>query len=170
MFQAPVSDANGRLESFSQVTDTPDTEPPFLVNGVRRPRLVLRRGEVQNWHFINAGIFRYLNLSLDGHVLNVYSFDGNPRAALKLDRTDSPGDTSLPEGVVLAPANRASVLVQGGAPGTYYPALARIPDGFRRAAARRGHRRRSGRRRRIAADGVAGGAAAGARDARAHHR
>lgn len=120
VFQAPVSDANGRLESFSQVTDTPDTEPPFLVNGVRRPRLVLRRGEVQNWHFVNAGIFRYLNLSLDAHVLNVYGYDGNPRAGLKPVGPIAAGDASLPEGVVLAPANRASVLVQGGAPGTYY--------------------------------------------------
>ena len=120
VFQAPISDANGRLESFSQVPDTPVAEPSFLINGVRRPRLVLRRGEVQNWHFVNAGIFRYLNLSLDAHVLNVYSLDGNPRAAFKPSGPITPSETSLPEGVVLAPANRASVLVQAGAPGTYY--------------------------------------------------
>jgi len=119
VFQAPVTDTHGRLESFSQVTDTPETEPPFLVNGVRRPRITIRRGEVQNWHFINAGIFRYLNLSLDAHALNLYSFDGNPRAVLKAIGPFASTDTSSAEGVVLAPANRASVLVQGGAPGTY---------------------------------------------------
>ena len=77
MFQAPISDASGMLESFSQVADNggiaapndsvPSGEPPFLINGVRRPRLVMRRGEVQNWHFVNAAIFKFLNLSLDGH-------------------------------------------------------------------------------------------------------
>ena len=39
----------------------------------------MRRGEVQNWHFINAAIFNFVNLSLDDHALNVYSHDGNPR-------------------------------------------------------------------------------------------
>src|SRR5258706_1064389 len=34
MFQAPVSNAQGVLESFTQVTDDPDNEPPFLINGV----------------------------------------------------------------------------------------------------------------------------------------
>jgi len=114
MFQAPITDAAGRLESFAQVADNPTGEPPFLVNGVRRPRLVMRRGEVQNWRFVNAGIFKFLNLSLDEHALNVYGHDGNPRRSLL---TISPGNAN---GVVLAPGNRASVLVQAGAPGTYY--------------------------------------------------
>jgi FtsP/CotA-like multicopper oxidase with cupredoxin domain len=114
MFQAPITDAMGRLESFTQVTDDPTNEPPFLINGVRRPRLVMRRGEVQNWRFINAAIFNYLNLSLDDHALHVYGHDGNPRSSILTVGPDSPN------GVVLAPANRASVLVQAGAPGTYY--------------------------------------------------
>lgn len=113
MFQAPISDAAGTLESFAQVADRPATEPPFLVNGVRRPRLVMRRGEVQNWRFVNAAIFNFLNLSLDGHALHVYGHDGNPRRTLL---AVGPGGA---EGLVLAPGNRASVLVQAGAPGTY---------------------------------------------------
>jgi hypothetical protein len=44
----------------------------------------MRRGEVQNWHFVNASIFKFLNLALDGHALNLYSFDGNNRGALKI--------------------------------------------------------------------------------------
>jgi FtsP/CotA-like multicopper oxidase with cupredoxin domain len=120
MFQAPISNDAGVLESFSQVTDDPASEPPFLINGVRRPRLVMRRGEVQSWHFVNAAIFRYLNLSLDGHALNVYSLDGNTRAhADPLGPFDASA-TALQQGVVLAPSNRASVLVQAGAAGTYY--------------------------------------------------
>jgi FtsP/CotA-like multicopper oxidase with cupredoxin domain len=114
MFQAPITDAAGRLESFSQVADNPTSEPPFLVNGVRRPRLVMRRGEVQNWRFINAAIFNFLNLHLDNHSLHVHGHDGCPRSNLL---TIASGSAN---GVVLAPGNRASVLVQAGAPGTYY--------------------------------------------------
>ena len=113
VFQSPITDAAGMLESFTQVADSPATEGPFLINGVRRPRIVMRSGEVQNWHFINAAIFNFVNLSLDEHALNVYSHDGNPRRNML---TVTPGG---PEGVVLAPSNRASVLVQAGAPGTY---------------------------------------------------
>ena len=65
VFQSPITDAAGMLESFTQVADSPATEGPFLINGVRRPRIVMRRGEVQNWHFINAAIFNFVNLSLD---------------------------------------------------------------------------------------------------------
>ena len=74
----------------------------------------MRRGEVQHWRFINAGIFKYLNLALDGHTLNVYSHDGNPRARLL---AIAPGGAN---GVVLAPGNRSGVLVKAEAPGTYY--------------------------------------------------
>jgi len=118
------------LESFSQVADNggvaapnasvPTGEPPFLINGVRRPRLVMRTGEVQNWHFVNTAIFKYLNLSLDGHALNIYSLDGNTRSQLKPVGPITPDPESFTlEAVVLAPANRASVLVKAGAPGTY---------------------------------------------------
>ncbi len=114
IFQAPITDAAGKLESFTQVADSPASEVPFLINGVRRPRLVLRSNEVQNWHFINAAIFNFANLSLDGHALNVYGQDGNPRKGLL------PVPPDGPDGVVLAPGNRASVLVRAGAPGTYF--------------------------------------------------
>ena len=130
VFQAPIFDATGTLESFSQAADNggiaapnasvPTGEPPFLINGVRRPRLVMRRGEVQNWHFLNTAIFKFLNLSLDGHPLNIYSLDGNTLRQLKPVGPITPDPTSFrTEGIVLAPGNRASVLVKAGAPGTY---------------------------------------------------
>ena len=87
VFQAPISDATGTLESFTQVADSPGLEGPFLINGVRRPRIVMQRGEVQNWHFINAAIFNFVNLRLDDHALNVYSHDGNPRREHARSRT-----------------------------------------------------------------------------------
>ena len=127
VFQSPITDATGMLESFTQVADSPATEGPFLVNGVRRPRIVMRRGEVQNWHFINAAIFNFVNLSLDAHALHVYCHDGNPRRNIL---TIAPGQQ---DGVVLAPGNRASVLVQAGAPGTYYLRTLRFQMGTRLA-------------------------------------
>ena len=120
LFQAPITDAAGTLESFTQAAYIPLVEPPFLINGVRRPKLFMRRGEVQNWHFVNAAIFKFVNLSLDKHALNVYSHDGNPRSSMipvGPFATPAPART---EGVVLAPGNRSSVLVQAGEPGTYY--------------------------------------------------
>ena len=127
VFQSPITNAAGTLESFTQVADSPATEGPFLINGVRRPRLVMRSHEVQNWHFINAGIFNFANLSLDAHALNLYSQDGNPRRSLL---TVAPGG---PDGIVLAPGNRASVLVQAAGPGTYYLRTLRFQMGSRLA-------------------------------------
>jgi FtsP/CotA-like multicopper oxidase with cupredoxin domain len=113
VFQAPITDASGRLESFVQVADDPANESTFLINGVRRPRLVMRRGEVQKWHFLNAAIFNFLNLSLDRHAFNLYGWDGNTR------RTMTTVEAGGENGVVLAPGNRASVLVRANEPGTY---------------------------------------------------
>jgi FtsP/CotA-like multicopper oxidase with cupredoxin domain len=127
VFQAPITDSAGTLESFTQVADDPSKEHPFLINGVRRPRLVMRSGEVQNWHFINAAIFNFVNLGLDAHALHVYSHDGNPRRNILTVGPDPQN------GVVLAPANRASVLVQAGAPGTYYLRTLRFQLGTRLA-------------------------------------
>jgi FtsP/CotA-like multicopper oxidase with cupredoxin domain len=121
VFQSPIFDANGRLESFFQVADNPNTGgKPWLINGVRRPRLVMRTGEVENWRLLNAGIFNFLNLSLDAHVLYRYSSDGNPMTGYKPSPPVPPNDPDLASGIVLAPANRASVMVKALAPGTYY--------------------------------------------------
>jgi len=119
VLQAPITDDTGALESFTTAAAVPLVEPSFLINGVRRPRIVLRRGEVQNWHFINAAIFKFVNLSFDGHALNVYSFDGNPRRnAIAVGPLPIPAPAHA-TGVVLAPGNRASVLIRAGEAGTY---------------------------------------------------
>ena len=112
MFQAPIYDEKGLLESFTQVAN-PAAEPPFLINGVRRPTLVLRPGQVERWRLINAGIANYLNLSLDEHELHLIALDSCPRKQAKAYGPQSAQD------LVLAPGNRADVLIQAMAPGKY---------------------------------------------------
>jgi FtsP/CotA-like multicopper oxidase with cupredoxin domain len=129
VFQAPIYDpATGKLEDFGYVGGITVNEPPFVVNGVAIPRIVMRSGEVQKWRFVNAGTFKMLNLALDGHVLYQYSHDGNPRRTFKpsgpipvaaFSPPTNPAPTTYPEGVVLAVGNRANVLVKAVAPGTY---------------------------------------------------
>ena len=82
-------------------TSVPTGEPPFLINGVRRPRLVMRSGEVQNWHFVNTAIFKFLNLSLDGHPLNLQPQQGNTLSQLKPVHSRRPGKRSSRKGSCL---------------------------------------------------------------------
>ena len=128
MFQAPIYDSTGKLESFNDVAGITTNEPPYMINGVRQPRIVMKTGEVQNWRFCNAAIFNMLNLSLEGHTFYQYSHDGNPRRTFRIvpplpnsaaDPPTNPPPASYPEGVVLGVGNRTSVLVKAGAPGTY---------------------------------------------------
>ena len=121
MFQAPYYSGNGnknygvatgKLENFSQVADNPSAGSPVLINGVRRPRIVMQSGEVQRWRFINTQIFNPLNLSSDSHILRRYTVDGYPRAFYQ----NFPAGT----GIKLDAGARSSVIIQAGAPGTYY--------------------------------------------------
>ena len=123
--------ADGRLEKFWQLTQDPtgrglnkqrgddqySDAQPVMINGVRRPTIVMRSGEVQRWRLINTQVFNSLNLSLDGHVLKQYTADGWGSASY-VDHDDARKTSGL--GLQLAPGNRASVLVQADKPGTYY--------------------------------------------------
>jgi FtsP/CotA-like multicopper oxidase with cupredoxin domain len=142
LFQAPyfasitfltesVGVAAGRLEKFRQLTQDPTGKglkkhsrvdaysdaQPVLINGVRQPTIVMQRGEVHRWRLINTQVFNSLNLSLDGHVLRQYTTDGWGSASY-IDHPDVRNSGEL--GLLLAPGNRASVVVQAGNPGTYY--------------------------------------------------
>ena len=127
MFQAPIYDSTGTLENFGVVANVTTGEPPFMINGVRAPTILMKSGEVQNWRLVNAGTFNMLNLSLDGHTFYQYSHDGNPRRTMKLVPPlpvsafvpPATPPATYPEGVVLAVANRTNVLVKAGAPGKY---------------------------------------------------
>ena len=123
--------ADGLLEKFWQLTQNPtgrglkkqrrddqySDAQPVMINGVRRPTIVMRSGEVQRWRLINTQVFNSLNLSLDGHVLKQYTADGWGSASY-VDHDDARKTSGL--GLQLAPGNRASVVVQADKPGTYY--------------------------------------------------
>jgi len=117
----------GTLEKFSQIARQPAGEgiqgtgylsrQPTLINGVRQPTIVMKRGEVQRWRFINTQIFNYLNLSLDEHVLHEYTTDGWGRASYQ-DHSDARRRDG--KGLLLAPGNRSSILIKAAAPGEYF--------------------------------------------------
>lgn len=113
LFQAPLIDENGELADFEAAIRTA-RETPFVINGVRRPRLLMRPGEVQRWRFINAAVTSFLNLGLDGHEMVRIGHDGNPRRHPETIAADAA------ESVVMAPGNRDDILIKAGAPGTYY--------------------------------------------------
>ncbi|GMU91687.1 MAG: hypothetical protein AMXMBFR4_07450 [Candidatus Hydrogenedentota bacterium] len=86
----------------------PGTELLRTVNGQVNPVIKMRPGEVQRWRLVHAGVDDFLPVALDDHKLHQIAMDGITFA--KRERVDS---------VLLAPGNRADVLVKAGEPGTY---------------------------------------------------
>lgn len=80
----------------------------WTINGQVNPTIIMRPGEVQRWRFIQAGVETFTPLALDGHVLHQIAMDGITFA--KPAQVDK---------VLLAPGNRADVLVKAGTAGTY---------------------------------------------------
>lgn len=89
----------------------------FTVNGVVNPEIAIRPGETQRWRILNASANNPVNLLLDGYPFHLIATDGNP---LPEPRTvDGP--------LLIAPAERYELLVQGGPPG--FAALRSLPWG-----------------------------------------
>lgn len=118
----------GSLEKFIQIGNHPTGNgvhshkkedidaQPILINGVRRPTILMRSGEVQRWRFINTQIFNCLNLNLDDHVLHQFTVDGWGTSSYQEfpDARENSG-----QGIILSAGKRASVIVKAGKPGTY---------------------------------------------------
>jgi FtsP/CotA-like multicopper oxidase with cupredoxin domain len=78
------------------------------INGVVNPTLTIRPGETQFWRIANIGADIYYRLKLDGHVLYEIARDGNRHTQVVAQ-----------EEILLPPAARTEVLVQGGPRGIY---------------------------------------------------
>ncbi|MET8542408.1 multicopper oxidase domain-containing protein [Kitasatospora sp. NPDC004799] len=103
---------DGKVPAFTTGDALGAAPAVFTVNGEVNPVLALRPGEVQRWRLVGALGFSDLSLQL---------VDGDER--LTMYRIAQDGVTfAAPvaaETVLLAPGNRADVLVRGGATGTY---------------------------------------------------
>jgi FtsP/CotA-like multicopper oxidase with cupredoxin domain len=107
VIQAPVPGVDGLLTTENPIWPL-DAERNFLINGVYRPRIYLREGEVQHWRILHAGDAQFLPLRADGLSLYEIGRDGNPLPKAELNET-----------VDLAPGNRVNLLVKAGKTGVY---------------------------------------------------
>ncbi len=82
---------------------------PYFVNGELDPEIDIRAGEVQRWQILNANDNAIVNLSLQGHTFYVLANDGDT-----LERI------SPQKKLLIGPAERREILVQGGPAGTYH--------------------------------------------------
>ena len=102
-----VFDAFYMVEDFG--TLFPETATRFLaINGQRRSIIDMRPGEVQRWRLVGSQYQNNMLLELDKHRLNVIACDGIQLGSLQEMKQ-----------LLMAPGQRADVLVQAGGPGTY---------------------------------------------------
>jgi FtsP/CotA-like multicopper oxidase with cupredoxin domain len=95
------------IEDFG--TLFPEAATRFLaINGQRRPTIDMRPGEVQRWRLVGSQYQDNMLLELDKHRLNVIAYDGIQLGAVQEMKQ-----------LLIAPGQRADVLVQAGGPGTY---------------------------------------------------
>jgi FtsP/CotA-like multicopper oxidase with cupredoxin domain len=100
-------DYRGAIDNYDTVW--PEATPRFLsVNGQREPAIRMRPGEVQRWRIIHTGHEDNLRLALAGHDFQVIAYDGIRRP--RMEALDT---------LLMAPGQRADVLVKAGAAGTY---------------------------------------------------
>jgi len=121
---------DGKTESFYDSLNAANSAS--LINGAFQPTIVMRPGEVQQWHFINASSFFPFNPLLDGHTLWHYARDGNvfnrKFRPINLE-TSTQFDNQQWPGNALYPGNRHSVVVKASnVPGTYYLRSAAAPS------------------------------------------
>lgn len=92
------------------VPENIDPSDPSIrtVNGLSNPTITMRPGETQFLRIANVGADLYYKLKLDGHKFYELARDGNRRSQLlELDE------------LLLPPASRSEVLIQGGRHGRY---------------------------------------------------
>lgn len=97
-----------RVPAVVPVKKSETAKSPYLVNGEIEPEIDIAPGEVQRWRILNADDDAIVKLALRDHTFYVLANDGNTLEDV------SPQGTLL-----LGPAERREVLVQGGEAGTY---------------------------------------------------
>jgi len=125
MLQATQLDASGNVIDITNIAPAgapgaapggPSSQQNYLrlVNGQLNPTMTIRPGETQRWRLANASANIPFLLHLDGHQLHQIAKDGHSLNA-----------TWTRDEIMLRPAERAEVLIQGGPAGTY--ALRTLP-------------------------------------------
>jgi FtsP/CotA-like multicopper oxidase with cupredoxin domain len=106
------------IENYDTVW--PEAVPRFLaINGQREPIIRMQPGEVQRWRIVQACHENNLRLALEGHALHAIAYDGISAATIE-------GHDNL----VVAPGQRADVLVKAGEPGEYLLAAIANDQGY----------------------------------------
>ena len=103
IFTSQCLDAEGRCESF----DTLAKNGPTYLAGQLRPLVALDKRHPQLFHMVNATHDRFLRLQLEGYRMDALCLDGTPLAKPKTEIKT----------LLLAPGNRADVLVHPGEAG-----------------------------------------------------
>jgi suppressor of ftsI len=83
----------------------------FTVNGVVRPKIAIASGDKQFWRIVNASPDLYADLEVDSESMTVVALDGMP-----LTYHDPNRHTEKLRHVLLAPAGRVEIIIQGPKP------------------------------------------------------
>ncbi len=111
VFQQIPYDKNGVVEDF--VSLRKNFEDKFTtVNGIKKPRITMRPGEVQRWRFVDGGIFETLNIRLI-ETGKIDPADNQPLYQIAADGlTIGKKHRAKNDLLTLLPGYRADVLVQ----------------------------------------------------------
>ena len=95
--EIPLKKCGGEAEAPEEI---------FTVNGALRPQIEISPNERQFWRVVNASADRYLDLQLDGGLLEILALDGMPLAS-----HDPQHPTRTTNHVLLSPAGRVEAIV-----------------------------------------------------------
>lgn len=111
VLQQAIYDERGQIETHANMQPGGwfNVERYTTVNGVVKPTIRMRPGEVHRWRLIHSGFREVINLQLEDHQLHEIAVDG-----LTTGRIDGAKNS-----IELYPGYRSDVLVKAGVPGTY---------------------------------------------------